>query len=103
MAALIYSIPAIHDLKDIKNYIAEDSILYATRFLHTIRAKIATLKKNPELGRPILAERFANLRQILFNAYRIVYLYENNVVTIITVHHQSRLLENVPQIKDYKE
>jgi toxin ParE1/3/4 len=103
MAALSYSIPAINDLKEIKNYIAEDSSLYATRFLNNIRAKIATLKKNPTIGRPILAERFSNLRQILFNAYRIVYLYDNEVVTIITVHHQSRLLENVPSIKDYKE
>ena len=103
MASLKYSVPAIKDLEEIRNYIAEDSRLYAKRFIHNIRAKIAVLKKHPEIGKPLFTGRFDNLRQILFYAYRRVYQFKSDTVIIVTVHHQSRLLENVPQIKDYKE
>lgn len=72
MASLKYSVPAIKDLEEIRNYIA-------------------------------VYRKIRYLRQILFNAYRIVYQFKSDTVTIVTVHHQSRLLENVPQIKDYKE
>jgi plasmid stabilization system protein ParE len=61
------------------------------------------LKKFPESGIPVLPEKFNRLRKLLYKSYRVIYHYLNNQVTIITVHHQSRLLENIPQIKDYKE
>lgn len=103
MAALKYSGPSLKDLEEIKKYITDDSPLYAKRFVKNIRLKISLLKKYPEISRPVYPERFKNLRQILFNAYRIAYLYAGDVVTVITVHRQSKLLENVQQIKDYKE
>jgi hypothetical protein len=32
-----------------------------------------------------------------------VYHFSDDVVTIITIHHQTRLIENIPVIKDYEE
>jgi toxin ParE1/3/4 len=103
MASLRYAVPAIKDLEDIRNYIAEDSKLYANRFIHNLRVRIAELKKMPETGKPIFPDKFENLRQLLFHSCRIIYQYKEDTITIITVHHQSRLIENIPQLKDYKE
>ncbi len=102
MVKLVYSDPALKELKKIHNYIAADSTLYAKKFIVQIRTKISVLKSYPEIAKPILTDRFENLRQLLFKNYRIVYHFHNDVITIITVHHQSRILENVDAIKNYK-
>jgi toxin ParE1/3/4 len=103
MVTLRYSAPSIKDLENIKNYISLDSPLYAKRFILQIRYRVGILKQHPEIGKPVYPERFTNLRQLIFKAYRIIYQYEKSTVTIITVHHQARLLENISQIENYKK
>jgi plasmid stabilization system protein ParE len=103
MAALIYSKPSLKDIENIKNFISADSVANAHRFIKIIRTRITILKKYPGIGKPVYPEKYKNLRQLLYKSYRIIYQYMDDKVTIITVHHQSRLLENVPAIKDYKE
>jgi addiction module RelE/StbE family toxin len=103
MGIIRYTIPALKDLKDIRDYIAEDSLVNAKRFIEAIREHITRLKNYPEIGSLVFPTRFKDLRQLLHKNYRIVYHYTDEVVTIITIHHQSRLIENITAVKEYKE
>lgn len=103
MATLIYSNFSLRDIESIKEFISADSVLNANRFIKNIRERITLLKKYPEIGAPVYPERFKNLRKLLFKSYRIIYQYADDKVTIITVHHQSLLIENIQAIKEYKE
>lgn len=73
MASLKYSLPSLKELEEIKKFIAEDSELYARRFIQSIRLKITILKNYPEIGKPVFQDRFSHLRQILYQFYRIIY------------------------------
>ena len=100
MVKLIYTKPSLVDLKNIHDYIAADSKVNAKRFIIRIKERLKILKKYPEIGMPIYPGKFKDLRQVLFQSYRIIYQFSNDQVTIITIHHQSRLLENIISLKD---
>lgn len=101
MVILQYSQPSKDDLKNIYNFIATDSIYYAKRFVGEIRTKIKMLKSYPDQGRIIYPDRYENIKQVLFKDYRIIYVFDGKVVSIVTIHHQSRLLENIEALKEY--
>ena len=101
MVKLQYSIPVRADLRAIYLYISGDSVVNAGRFVRVLKDRIKILKKYPEIGKEIFPDKFTGLRQVLHKAYRIIYLYENNTVTIITIHHQTRLIENIPSMRKY--
>ncbi len=103
MAVVKYSKPSLLDIKDIRDYISKDSSINAKRFIKSIQERVIILEKYPEIGHLVLPERFKNLRQLLHKSYRIVYHFSEDVVTIITIHHQSRLIENISVIKGYEE
>ncbi len=100
MVNLFYSKPALNDLKNIHDYIAADSKNAAKRFIHRLKERVKILKKYPELGREIYPDKFNNLRQVLYQSYRIIYQITDNRIIIITIHHQSRLPENIAALKD---
>ncbi len=101
MVKLQYARPALEDLRAIHLYISADSIVNAKRFIQALKDRITILKKHSEIGKLIFHDKFKGLRQVLHKVYRIIYLYENNTVTTITIHHQSRLIENVAAIRKY--
>ncbi len=100
---ITWTFEARKDLKNIKEYIQPDSLDYAEKLVNHIYERVDVLKEYPEIGIPVFPEKFQFLRKILYQSYRVIYHFSGNQVTIITVHHQSRLIENIPQIKEYKE
>jgi mRNA-degrading endonuclease RelE of RelBE toxin-antitoxin system len=54
------------------------------------------------MGWQIFTEQHKDLRQILFHTYRVVYHYQPNTITVITIQYQTRPPENIPQLKDFK-
>lgn len=85
MVKVQYAKSAFADLKLIERFISQDSAYYAKSFLRQMRERILTLQEYPEIGRFLFPERFQLLRQILFKSYRIIYYYENNKVTIVSI------------------
>lgn len=83
--------PALEDLEAIKAYIAKDSSFYARQFIERIFDAATKLKTFPEIGRrvPEAGER-ADVRELIFQGYRIIYLIQPENITIITVIHGSR-------------
>ncbi len=83
--------PALEDLEAIQAYIAKDSNFYARQFVERIFDATIKLDVFPEIGRRVPeAEERANVRELIFQGYRIIYLIQPENVTIITVIHGSR-------------
>ena len=102
MVTLRYSATALADLKSIFDFIAKDSLLNARRFTREFREYLTVLKKHPEFGFPAYPSRYKNLRQVLYKSYRVVYLFEDNIVYIITIFHQHRLPDNIPALTQFE-
>lgn len=87
---------ALDDLVAIQSYISKDSILYAKQFIEQIFNTVNHLKDFPEIGRrvPEAGER-KDVRELIFQGYRIIYLMGINKIFVITVIHGSRNLASI--------
>lgn len=90
MAKVKWSKDALFALKEICEYIAEDSRLYSDIFKDRVFELVEHLEIFPKIGRNVPESDDTNVREIIFKNYRIIYqLYDKNV-EIITILHGSR-------------
>lgn len=81
------------DIRDLKAYIAKDSPYYARRFTERIIASVEKLEEFPKIGRPVPeAEGREEVRELIYQGYRIIYLTQPGKIFIVTVIHGSRNL-----------
>ncbi len=84
---------ALDDLKAIQAYISRDSAFYARQFIERIFETVSGLEDFPELGRRVPeAEERHDVRELIFQGYRIIYLTQADNIAIVTVIHGSRNL-----------
>jgi len=84
------------DLRELKNYISQDSPYYARRFIARIIANVERLADFPGIGREVPeAEEREDVRELIFQGYRIIYLHQPDHVYIVTVIHGSRDLSGM--------
>jgi len=91
MVKVVWTEISIMDLKEIFEYIADDSVRYATLTTNKLYQRAQNLAVNPYLGRvvPELNEKL--VREIIENRYRIIYRIKNdNQVDILRVYHSAR-------------
>ena len=82
------------DIQDLKAYIAKDSPYYARRFTERVIASVEKLEEFPKIGRPVPeAEGRDDVRELIYQGYRIIYLTRPDRVFIVTILHGSRDLE----------
>lgn len=84
--------PALIDLESIRDYIKRDSEYYASRFVERVIEAVETLERFPEIGRRVSEAEEENIRELLFNNYRIMYRIETERILILTVIHGARNL-----------
>ncbi len=84
--------PALDDLETLRDYIGKDSPYYARRFIERIFDAAEKLQDHPQMGRAVAEVGRANLRELIFQGYRIIYRTKPDRVQIITVIHGSRNL-----------
>lgn len=102
MAKINWSARSLQDLKEIGDYIGKDSPRFARLTLEKLMVTVELLKENPLLGRIVPEVGRQNIRDLVVGSYRIIhYLKSKNNVTILTVHHTSRLLSNNPAMRRY--
>lgn len=77
------------------NYIAQNSEFYATLFAKKIIAIIETLPEFPKSGRVVPEYKNENLREKIYQSYRIVYRLKEDVIEIVAVTHGAKLLGNI--------
>ena len=89
---LIWSPKARDDLHDIITFIARDNPEDAMSFGYALISAIEHLQLFPEQGRIVPEYQRANLREIIFRPYRIVYRvdHEARLCVIARVWHSSR-------------
>ncbi len=82
--------PAIEDLRNLHGYIARDSEVYASSFVERIILAAEKLSDFPRLGRVVPEADQENIRELLYQNYRIIYRVESELIEILTILHGHR-------------
>ncbi|UCE52704.1 MAG: type II toxin-antitoxin system RelE/ParE family toxin [Desulfobacterales bacterium] len=85
-----WSVPARNDLKQIHDYIANDSRYYAQNVIQEIVAKTETLTEFPEIGRTIPEISDQNIRELIVYSYRLIYEISGTGIEILAIIHGRR-------------
>jgi len=92
MKKLVWTEPALDDLKNIFDYIANDSEHYASVFVNGIIDYAEKLGDFPKIGRIVPEYNKKDIREIIYETYRIIYRLEKDRITILAVIHGKREL-----------
>lgn len=95
MAQIRWSLTASEDLQELEDFIARDSVLHAIQFVDRIVEAAETLDTAPQRGRVIPEFEREDIRELLFRAYRIVYMVDDDVVTVLRIVHGARDLTDL--------
>lgn len=87
---LFWTEPAIQDLQDLRDYIANDSDIHAASFVSSILVRVEQLEKFPLMGRMVPEAQTDNIREIIYRTYRIIYRVTEQRVDVLAVIHGSR-------------
>ncbi len=82
-------------MEEIYRYIAQDSEKYAVAFAKKICAIVESLLRFPRSGRMVPEYGEENLREKIYQNYRIVYRFKEDVIEIVAICHGSRPLKNL--------
>ena len=96
MVKLIWSPRAVEDLDAACAFIARDSDKYAYLFAERIIALIETIPANPLAGGVVPEYDLVDLRERLYQNYRIVYRVHKKAVEVVAIVHGARLLPPIP-------
>jgi toxin ParE1/3/4 len=85
---------ADEDLREIFNYVSENSLSAALAKIDLILARIELLKNFPRLGRVVQHFKNERLREILAGSYRIAYyVVSDEQIDILSIQHSSRPID----------
>ncbi len=91
MVRIIWTDLAIRELKDIYDFISQDSKLYAKRQVTKIRNKTDVLKSSKYIGKVVEEIGIPIVREIVEGNYRIIYqIRSESEIAILTIHHSAR-------------
>jgi toxin ParE1/3/4 len=87
---ILWTEPAIEDLRNLHGYIAKDSDVYASSFVQRIILAVDRLSDFPRLGRIVPEAEQETIRELLYQNYRIIYRIKSDFIEILTVIHGRR-------------
>ena len=90
MARLGWSVSSQQDLVEIGDFIARDSALYAIGMVDRIIAAAEGLEANPRLGRVVPEYGRDDLRELIVESHRLVYLIRGDEIIMVRVIHGAR-------------
>ena len=83
MVKIRWSNKSLYDLKNIFDYIAQDSKKYASIQVKRIKLRTQQLKIQPLSGRKVPEYNDENVRELIEGNYRIVHLIKENQIFIL--------------------
>jgi len=93
MVKIVWTELAISDLKEIFDYIADDSIRYASITANKIYQRVQPIIENPYIGRMVPEFSVKSIREVIDGNYRIIYrIRSKSQVDILRVYHGARSL-----------
>ena len=93
MVAIEWTDEAIFWLKEIHDYIAQDNKKVAKRISKEILNKVKILATFPKIGYVYTTEESREIRILLYGHYRIAYLVEEDLISILGVFHGALEIE----------
>lgn len=90
---ILWTEPAVEDLHDLHDFIARDSEVYASRFVERLISSAERLVDHPRLGRMVPEANDEDIRELLYQNYRIIYRVATNHVAMLAVIHGARDLD----------
>ncbi len=94
MVTIVWSEISIEDIMEIFDFIAEDSIRYATITSNKIYNRAQIISSNGYIRRIVPEFDETLIREVIEGKYRIIYrIRSENQVDILRVYHSSRLLK----------
>lgn len=92
---IIWSPRAASNFEDICKYIARDSEYYAALFAKRIMSIVKAIPQFPRAGRIVPEYGDIDLREKIYENYRIVYRLKGEFVEIVAICHSARPLNNI--------
>ena len=87
MVTLIWTTPALQKLEEILEYYELQKSDYCFILKERIDEKIELLKNFPQIGRIVPEDNTKQLREFFVDNYRIIYLFAENSIKIVSVLH----------------
>ena len=87
---IVWTDPAVEDLRNLHSYIAKDSNEYASSIVEKIILSVDKLADFPKIGRVVPEADQEMIRELLYHNYRIIYRIKNELIEILTVVHGRR-------------
>jgi addiction module RelE/StbE family toxin len=87
---IVWTEPALKDLRELHAYIARDSEVYASGFVERIILAAERLVDHPQMGRVVPETNDENIRELLFQRYRIIYRITKEHLEMLSVLHGAR-------------
>lgn len=86
--------PAEQDLDSIYAYVGRDVPIYAEQLVDRIIDAVELLYDQPLMGRLVPEAKRNDVRELIFQNYRIMYLVKTDHIYVVAVIHGSRDLTN---------
>ena len=90
MTRLVWTRPALEDVREIRAYIARDSPRYAQAVADRLFAAVDRLSEHPLSGRVVPELGQPTVREVVDPPYRIVYRVRAEALEVLTVVHAAR-------------
>ncbi|HHT9138328.1 MAG TPA: type II toxin-antitoxin system RelE/ParE family toxin [Candidatus Wunengus sp. YC60] len=81
------------NFEDICNYIGKDSEYYASLFAKKVNALIKAIPQFPKAGRVVPEYGDENIREKIYENYRIVYRIKEDFIEIVAICHGAKPLD----------
>ncbi len=82
-----------YNFEDICDYIGKDSEYYAALFAKKMNAIIKAIPQFPNAGRIVPEYGDENIREKIYENYRIVYCLKEDFIEIVAIYHGAKLLD----------
>ncbi|HBI14226.1 MAG TPA: plasmid stabilization protein [Desulfobulbaceae bacterium] len=89
---IIWSPLSLERAGEIADYIALDKTTAAVEWIEALFDKVEILKSSPEIARIVPESSREDIRELLFGNYRIVYLVNQNQISILTIRHGKQIM-----------
>lgn len=92
---IVWTEPAVEDLRELHAYIARDSETYASGFVERIILAADRLADHPKVGRIVPETNDEHVRELLYQRYRIIYRIKEDRIEMLSVIHGARDLKEI--------
>ncbi len=89
---IIWTPLAVNRVTEIAKYIAKDNPSAGEKWVESVFKRVKNLEKFPNIGRVVPETNRNDIREIIFKNYRIIYKFEQEQISILTVRHGKQIL-----------